>query len=87
MAQLVERVLGKDEVPGSNPGSSSTNEKHPFGCFFHFVELLPIFFRNAFDSGRASEKLLVAGFRDVRHGASRIFGAKLCLANKKRSAP
>ena len=22
MAQLVERVLGKDEVPGSNPGSS-----------------------------------------------------------------
>ena len=25
MAQLVERVLGKDEVPGSNPGSSSRN--------------------------------------------------------------
>ena len=23
MAQSVERVLGKDEVPGSNPGSSS----------------------------------------------------------------
>ena len=23
MAQLVERILGKDEVPGSNPGSSS----------------------------------------------------------------
>ena len=23
MAQLVERVLGKDEVPGSSPGSSS----------------------------------------------------------------
>ena len=23
MAQLVERVLGKDEVPGSNPGISS----------------------------------------------------------------
>ena len=22
MAQLVERVLGKDEVPGPNPGSS-----------------------------------------------------------------
>ena len=36
MAQLVERVLGKDEVPGSNPGSSSKNEKHPFGCFFRF---------------------------------------------------
>ena len=27
MAQLVERVLGKDEVPGSNPGSSS-RKKH-----------------------------------------------------------
>ena len=26
MAQLVERILGKDEVPGSNPGSSS---RHP----------------------------------------------------------
>ena len=24
MAQLVERILGKDEVPGPNPGSSST---------------------------------------------------------------
>ena len=36
MAQLVERVLGKDEVPGSNPGSSSKTEKHPFGCFFRF---------------------------------------------------
>ena len=23
VAQLVERVLGKDEVPGSSPGSSS----------------------------------------------------------------
>ena len=50
MAQLVERVLGKDEVPGSNPGSSSTNEKHPLGCFFRFVALLPIILRNAFDS-------------------------------------
>ena len=27
MAQLVERVLGKDEVPGSNPGSSSKNPR------------------------------------------------------------
>ena len=26
MAQLVEHILGKDEVPGPNPGSSS---KHP----------------------------------------------------------
>ena len=28
MAQLVEHILGKDEVPGSNPGSSS---KQPRG--------------------------------------------------------
>ena len=28
MAQLVEHVLGKDEVPGSNPGISS-KQKHP----------------------------------------------------------
>ena len=27
MAQLVEHILGKDEVPGSNPGSSS-RKKH-----------------------------------------------------------
>ncbi len=26
MAQLVEHILGKDEVPGPNPGSSS---RHP----------------------------------------------------------
>ena len=28
MAQLVERVLGKDEVAGSNPASSSKNLGH-----------------------------------------------------------
>ncbi len=28
MAQLVEHILGKDEVPGPNPGSSS---RHPRG--------------------------------------------------------
>ena len=38
MAQLVERVLGKDEVGGSNPPSSS--KKHPgfwLGCFFTVI--------------------------------------------------
>ena len=30
MAQLVEHILGKDEVPGPNPGSSS---KHPRSSF------------------------------------------------------
>ena len=34
MAQLVERVLGKDEVAGSNPASSS--KKTLQGVFFLF---------------------------------------------------
>ena len=38
MAQLVEHILGKDEVPGPNPGSSSKMTRNPFGllvfCFF-----------------------------------------------------
>ena len=33
MAQLVERVLGKDEVGGSNPPSSSKKE-HRTGVLF-----------------------------------------------------
>ena len=32
MAQLVEHILGKDEVPGPNPGSSS---RHPRCSFEH----------------------------------------------------
>ena len=35
MAQLVEHVLGKDEVTGSNPVISSI--KTPFGVFFYFI--------------------------------------------------
>ena len=37
MAQLVERVLGKDEVPGSNPGSSSRNSTCFVAGAFLFV--------------------------------------------------
>ena len=41
MAQLVERILGKDEVPGSNPGSSSKTNPNRKGWGFWFVlELL-----------------------------------------------
>ena len=40
MAQLVEHILGKDEVPSSNLGSSSKKATHS-GCFFCFLELLP----------------------------------------------
>ena len=35
MAQLVERVLGKDEVAGSNPASSSI--KDGYLCVFVFI--------------------------------------------------
>ena len=41
MAQLVERVLGKDEVPGSNPGSSSKKILHESAGFFTY-SLLPL---------------------------------------------
>ena len=34
MAQLVEHILGKDEVPGPNPGSSSKRKGHLFRCPF-----------------------------------------------------
>ena len=46
MAQLVERILGKDEVPGSNPGSSSKTNPNLYGWGFWFVlGLLPHFER------------------------------------------
>ena len=42
MAQSPEHILGKDEVPGSNPGISSRYKAplHLFavGCFFMFKE-------------------------------------------------
>ncbi len=47
MAQLVERVLGKDEVGGSNPPSSSIKER-PSGVLFRFADLL----RNYMGRGR-----------------------------------
>ena len=34
MAQLVEHILGKDEVPGPNPGSSSKRKGHLSRCPF-----------------------------------------------------
>ena len=35
MAQLVEHILGKDEVPGSNPGISlKRRHSDDFGCHF-----------------------------------------------------
>ena len=38
MAQLAEHVIGNDEVPSSNLGSSSKQQAYPFGfacCFFY----------------------------------------------------
>ena len=42
MAQLVERVLGKDEVTGSNPVSSSTKEVDFDQLLFFFRLINPI---------------------------------------------
>ena len=49
MAQLVERVLGKDEVGGSNPPSSS--KEHPQKVFFSF-------YLQTADRGRADARRL-----------------------------
>ena len=38
MAQLVERVLGKDEVAGSNPASSSRKEVDFSQLLFFFLQ-------------------------------------------------
>ena len=38
MAQLVERVLGKDEVTGSNPVSSSIKRNRRFRRFLFLLE-------------------------------------------------
>ena len=43
IAQQVERILGKDEVPGSNPGNSSKDDTaNPMDlrCFFVFLNFL-----------------------------------------------
>ena len=37
MAQVVEHILGKDEVPGSSPGISSKNPVHESGRDFYFL--------------------------------------------------
>ena len=37
MAQLVEHILGKDEVPGSNPGSSYKNKHFLLGSVYFWV--------------------------------------------------
>ncbi len=39
MAQLVEHILGKDEVPGSNPGSSSKKGHSEASALFGAVTL------------------------------------------------
>ncbi len=37
MAQQVEHVLGKDEVTGSNPVSSSKGKTTEYGGFFYCI--------------------------------------------------
>ena len=57
MAQLVEHILGKDEVPGPNPGSSS---RHPRGIssgLWFFIKLFsPPMFARAGVAGAATQE-------------------------------
>ena len=39
MAQLVEHILGKDEVPGSNPGSSSKTKRTRYSLVLFVLEM------------------------------------------------
>ena len=43
MAQVVEHILGKDEVPGSSPGISSKNPVHASERDFYFWLLAAAF--------------------------------------------
>ena len=43
MAQVVEHVLGKDEVTGSNPVISSTDPVHFVNGIYSYLPLLPKF--------------------------------------------
>ena len=52
MAQVVEHILGKDEVTGSSPVSSS--KKHFFGSAF-------LFFRGSFFISRIKKYLFYLG--------------------------
>ena len=45
MAQLVEHILGKDEVPGPNPGSSSRQPRGVnLGALVFYMSLSPFAF-------------------------------------------
>ena len=63
IAQSVERILGKDEVPGSNPGNSSnrnTTETSVSWCFCCFSHRNVPFRSLIFDNYSRSEAALVA---------------------------
>lgn len=49
MAQSAEHILGKDEVPGSNPGSSSREALKPFGF------RASLFSKYSFDAGTCAD--------------------------------
>ena len=55
MAQLVEHILGKDEVPSSNLGSSSRqprcfNERRGFGFLLELLSCYPVLAGDGYDS-------------------------------------
>ena len=56
MAQLVEHILGKDEVPGPNPGSSSRHPRGRSSGLWFFVELFyPSMFAHTGVAGAATQ--------------------------------
>ena len=66
MAQLVEHILGKDEVPGPNPGSSSRQpRRETFGALVFYRDLQSSF-GSIFYLG-CLELLLYASERALRH--------------------
>ena len=76
MAQLVEHILGKDEVPSSNLGSSSKTRNHPFGWFFVLESLLAI--RIGFSrTARKPVRIRHPKFRELAHKTQgvRIFAS------------
>ena len=82
-SQAVRQRSAKPSPPVRFWVAPPERENAPKRVRFFVLEASLLHEEMAFDSGRASEKLPVAGFREARHGASRLFGARLCFANKK----
>ena len=89
MAQLVEHILGKDEVPSSNLGSSSKTNGIPFGVPFLVLELLPIRFElsrrigEMFEFEPEGKRLNKRFVKGLRHSA--VINVTARQARRRRS--